>query len=238
MQGSLPIWLRNCNMCKNSAARVLTYTPPRSHITPVLSQLHWLPVQSRIDFKVIFLTYKAVHGLAPEYICNLVTVSTPSRSLQSACSITLYQPRCKLKTMGGKSFSCIAPRLWNSLPPPIRNAPSFDCFKKLLKTYIFGDVFKLKSYSCCCHCWYCVVSFIAVLYYCSTLSVRNVHYKNNLLLLLLQYNGFALFMLLPISPSEILMHNSHRNYFQTNQLSVELCRELSIEMTGFYSYFL
>ncbi len=108
-------------MCKNSAARVLTYMPSRSHITPVLSQLHWLPVQSRIDFKVIFLTYKAVHGLAPEYICNLVTVPTPSQSLQSACSITLYQPRCKLKTMGGRSFSCIAPRLWNSLPPPIRN---------------------------------------------------------------------------------------------------------------------
>ncbi len=110
---------------QNSAARVLTYTPSHSHITPVHSQLHWLPVQSRIDFKVLILTYKAVHGMAPEYICNLITVSTPSRSLRSACSLTLYQPRCKIKTMGGRSFSCIAPRLWNSLPPPIRNAQLF-----------------------------------------------------------------------------------------------------------------
>ncbi len=54
-----------------------------------------------------------------------------------------------------------------------------------------------------------------------------MHYKYNLLLLLLQYNGFALFMLLPISPSEILVHNSHRNYFQTKQLSVGLCREFA-----------
>ncbi len=127
---------------QNSAACVLTYTSSRSHMTPVLSQLHWLPVQSSIDSKVLILTYKAVHGLAPEYICNLVTVSTPSRSLRSACSLTLYQPRCKLKTMGGRSFSCIAPRLWNSLPP-IRNAPSFDCFKKLLKPYLFSEAFKL-----------------------------------------------------------------------------------------------
>ncbi len=75
---------------QNSAARVLIYTASRSHITPVLSQLYWLPVQSHIDFKVLILTYKAVHGLAPEYICNLVTVSTPSRSLRYACSLTLY----------------------------------------------------------------------------------------------------------------------------------------------------
>ncbi len=147
---------------QNSAACVLTYTPSRSHMTPVLSKLHWLPVQSRIDSKVLILTYKAVHGLAPEYICSLITVSTPSRSLRSACSRTLYQPRCKLKTMGGRSFSCIAPRLWNYLPPSVRNAPSFDCFKKLLKPYLFSEAFKLLSYSCC-HCCCCVVIVIAIM---------------------------------------------------------------------------
>lgn len=135
-------FIKRLQYVQNSAARVLTYTPSRSHITPVLSHLHWLPVQSRIDFKVLILTYKAVHGLAPDCICNLVTVSTPSRSLRSAGSLTLYQPRCKLKTMGGRSFSCIAPRLWNSLPSPIRNVPSFDCFKNLLKTYLFSEAFK------------------------------------------------------------------------------------------------
>ena len=105
--------IKRLQYVQNSAAHVLTYTPSRSDITPVLSQLHWLPVQSRTDFKALILTYKAVHELALEYICNLVTVSTPSLSLRSAGSLTLYQPRCKLKTMGGRSFSCITPRLWN-----------------------------------------------------------------------------------------------------------------------------
>ncbi len=42
-----------------------------------------------------------MHGLAPDYICDLVTLSTPSRSIRSAGCLSLYQPRCKLKTMGG-----------------------------------------------------------------------------------------------------------------------------------------
>ncbi len=89
---------------QNSAARVLTHTSARHHITPVLQQLHWLPVQSRIEFKTQILTYKAVHRQAPDYICNLVTLSTPSRSLRSAGCLSLYQPHCKLKTMGGGLF--------------------------------------------------------------------------------------------------------------------------------------
>ncbi len=60
--------------------------------------------QRGIDFKTLILTYKAVHGLAPDYICDLVTLSTPSRSLRSADCLSLYQPRCKLKTWGGGLF--------------------------------------------------------------------------------------------------------------------------------------
>ncbi len=54
---------------------VLTYISSRHHITPVLQQLHWLPVQSCIDFKTLILDYKAVHGLAPDCIYDLVTRS-------------------------------------------------------------------------------------------------------------------------------------------------------------------
>ncbi len=102
--------------------------------------------------------------MAPENICNLSTVSAPSRSLRSACSLTLYQPCCKLKTMGGRSFSCITPRLWDSLPPPIRNAPSFGCFKKLLTTYLLMTLLSYNHTNCCCH-WCYVVNVIVILKY-------------------------------------------------------------------------
>ncbi len=121
----------------------MRHTSARHHITPVLQQLHWLPVQSRIEFKTLILTYKAVHRLAPDYICDLVTLSTPSRSLRTAGCLSVYQPRCKLKTMGGGAFSYNGPKLWIALPAFIRNAASLDCFKKLLKTHLFSKAFNV-----------------------------------------------------------------------------------------------
>ncbi len=88
--GGLPASsVKRLQYIQNSAAQVLTYTSACHHITPGLQQLHWLLVQSRIDLKTLILTYKAVHGLAPDYICDLVTLFTPSRSLCSAGCLSL-----------------------------------------------------------------------------------------------------------------------------------------------------
>ena len=42
------------------------------HFTPLLFQLHWLPIDQRIEFKVLLLTYKAMQGLAPQYLSDLL----------------------------------------------------------------------------------------------------------------------------------------------------------------------
>ena len=53
---------------QNSAARVVTFTGKFDHITPVLIDLHWLPVYYRVIFKLLLLSYKALNGLAPCYL--------------------------------------------------------------------------------------------------------------------------------------------------------------------------
>ncbi|CDQ98940.1 unnamed protein product [Oncorhynchus mykiss] len=67
----------------NTADRILTRTKTFDHITPVLASLHWLPVMTRADFKVLLLTYKALHGLAPTYLSDLVLPCIPTHTLQS-----------------------------------------------------------------------------------------------------------------------------------------------------------
>ena len=52
---------------------MLTRSPRRNHITPVLRELHWLRISDRIIFKILILTHKAFHGVAPVYLCELIT---------------------------------------------------------------------------------------------------------------------------------------------------------------------
>ena len=58
---------------QNAAAKLIFKQPKFSHITPVLHQLHWLPIKYRIEFKILLLTFKAIHGMAPDYICKLIS---------------------------------------------------------------------------------------------------------------------------------------------------------------------
>ena len=114
-----------------------------SHITPVLRQLHRLLVKARIHFKMLLLTFKAIHRLAPSYIQDLIKVkSKSSYGLRSNDGILLLPPSEKmLVTLGGRSFYAAAPQLWNSLPVDIQTIVEIEKFKKSLKTYLFIQQF-------------------------------------------------------------------------------------------------
>ena len=129
--------LHRLQLVQNAAARLLTNTFRRSHITPVLAALHWLPVESRIIFKINVIAYKSIHGLAPDYISELLIPKPNVRLLRSSNKGLLLVPRTKLKTKGDRAFAVVAPTLWNGLPLSIKEAESLDAFKSLLKTHLF-----------------------------------------------------------------------------------------------------
>ena len=113
---------------QNFAARVISGTSRNSHITPVLRALHWLPVKQRIQYKIIVLAFQMIHGLAPSYLCELITIYKPRRSLRSKDKIILCPPKT-------------ACSLWNTLPSNIRQITSLCCFKSVLKTHLFKLTF-------------------------------------------------------------------------------------------------
>ena len=122
---------------QNSAARLLTRTHRRTHITPILASLHWLPIAFRVDFKILLITYKALHGLAPAYITELLSPYQTNRPLRSSDKALLAVPESRLKMKGDRAFSITAPRLWNSLPLELRTAESVSSFKTKLKTHLY-----------------------------------------------------------------------------------------------------
>ncbi len=117
---------------------VLTRTRKYDHISPVLSTLHWLPIKHCIDFKILLMTYKALNGLAPQYLSELLSHYIPSRPLRSQNSGRLIIPRISKSTAGGRSFSYLAPKLWNNLPNTVREADTLCQFKSRLKTHLFN----------------------------------------------------------------------------------------------------
>ena len=130
---------------QNSAARIVAGVNRRTHMQPVLRQLHWLPIRKRIMFKILLLAYKAIHGLAPEYIADMLTIHHPVRQLRSSTAggVFLTPPpvrAIKTASYGDRAFSTAAPTLWNKLPSNLRSADSVDHFKVLLKTYLFDLV--------------------------------------------------------------------------------------------------
>jgi len=110
------------------------------HIAPLLRQLHWLKVPWRIDYKLVVLVYKCLHGLVPSYLADELHRRAESefrRRLRSASSRELSIPRTRLSTYGDRAFPVAAVRIWNSLPQHITSAPSLPVFGSRLKTYFF-----------------------------------------------------------------------------------------------------
>ena len=81
--------IKKLQSVQNAAARLITRSRKCHHITPILLDLHWLPVSERIKFKILLLTFKALHQQSPTYIQDLITRYLPSRSLRSSSTLSL-----------------------------------------------------------------------------------------------------------------------------------------------------
>jgi hypothetical protein len=136
--------INRLQVVQNAAARVVTQTKKRDHISPILADLHWLPVTSRIDHKFLSLTYQAVQMDTPLYLSELVHRHEPVRSLRSSSKGLLDVPghrECKTKRYGQRAFKFAAPNCWNALPQTIRDSKSPQAFRSSLKTHLFRNCY-------------------------------------------------------------------------------------------------
>ena len=124
------------------AAKVVLLRSKYSSTREALKTLHWLPIRSRVQFKILTIMYKITNGTAPSYLSNLVTLRPrSSRNLRSNEEELMYiVPRTKYKTFAYRSFSVQGPTLWNQLPVNIKTSTSFQTFKKSLKTFLMSQL--------------------------------------------------------------------------------------------------
>ena len=129
---------------QNAAARVVTKSRKFDHITPVLRDLHWLPIRQRVDYKVMIMNFKCLYGLAPGYLSDLVSWYVPHRPLRSGEKYLMKDTftNGSKRRSKDRAFQNYGPRLWNSMPQLVRSITTFSTFKSNLKTHLFSVVFK------------------------------------------------------------------------------------------------
>ena len=122
---------------QNAAARLISRRKKHESVSDVLVDLHWLHVEARIFFKILVVVYKCITSVAPESIIELIHIKDATR-------LTLVYKNY-LSSHARKSFSYIAPKLWNNLPDNIRFSPTLVKFKSQLKYLLFNNFCSYKK---------------------------------------------------------------------------------------------
>ena len=129
--------LHQLQLIQNSACKAITGKYKHDHLEDDFKHLHWLNIQKRILFKIALLTFKAINGLAPPYLQDLINYEHHSHALK------LIVPTTSTR-MGARAFSVIGPKLFNSIPNWVKQTNNIEHFKKSLKTFLFNcDVMQL-----------------------------------------------------------------------------------------------
>ena len=140
LSGISRVNMRKLQLIQNAAARLIYRKKKFDHITPVLFELHWLPIPQRIIFKVLMYVYNVKSNDCPRYLSNLLVPAKSTRNLRSTKSIRFDQRKVKTK-YGLRAFANYGPELWNSIPDSIKNAQSLFVFKGKLKTFLFQQAY-------------------------------------------------------------------------------------------------
>eukprot|EP00914_Ancora_sagittata_P016099 GHVO01032167.1.p1 GENE.GHVO01032167.1~~GHVO01032167.1.p1 ORF type:complete len:200 (-),score=1.21 GHVO01032167.1:528-1127(-) len=114
--------LKPLQRLQNNAARVLTRTNRREHITPVLEILHWLPIKERTDYKMMTLIHNALHNEnAPAYMKEMFCVYRPTRPLRSAEDHWTLEVNPAARHKRQRSATVYGESVWNTLPAELRS---------------------------------------------------------------------------------------------------------------------
>ena len=144
-RNSLFFGLLNCFISKlqyfqNCAAKTVLQTDYYSSSRACLDCLHWLPVSQRAQFKLLWLTAIILYFNQPAYIYELFTIRQTHGSLRSLKSALWLYQSVSPNSFSHRSFSHIAPILWNFFPFNQRFSLSLKQFRKRLKTHLYSSI--------------------------------------------------------------------------------------------------
>ena len=135
--------IKRLQMVQNMCSKLVLQCSKYSSATQALMDLHWLPIEQCIQYKILTITYRSIQNRTPKYIMDLLKPDEPIRGniWSNESGLKLKVPPIKYNTIATRSFSYAAATLWNGLPTNIRGFKTLDRFKGSLKTYLYRKAF-------------------------------------------------------------------------------------------------
>ena len=123
----------------NYAARFVLHLPKRASISSALRELGWLPMELRIEFKLLLVTFSTLNTGLPASLHDALHLLAPSttriQTRSSSDPLQLFQGRTRSK-LGDRSFSVSAACVWNKIPLNIRQSKNKKSFKSACKDHL------------------------------------------------------------------------------------------------------
>ena len=131
--GLLKTMISQLQRLQNIAAKIVPGRNKHESSSKCLKELHWLPIQHRINFKTVTLVFRCIHWFAPDYLKKLIAPRKQRRQgLRSEDLIKqLKIPRTSRHTFAARSFRVKGPTLWNQLPEHIKEIGDYKTFKNI-----------------------------------------------------------------------------------------------------------
>jgi hypothetical protein len=123
-------------MVQNNLARLVFRSDYRQSASPILTSLHWLPIEQRIKYKITTMVFKSRINLLPDYLSRNLKVFASIRPIRLSMQNTYVIPRVNTE-VARHSFNYAGAKLWNELSNELRSTDSYIEFRNLLKTYYF-----------------------------------------------------------------------------------------------------
>ena len=137
----------NCDLQKlqsiqNYAAKLILGRQTTDSSRRALFELHWLPINCRIEFKILTLVYKSLKNEAPKYLSELLEFKITDYHTRSEEDLELVVPKtARTGSYGDRAFGKSGPRLWRDIPTNVKIQETFELFKTHLKTFFFRETY-------------------------------------------------------------------------------------------------
>ena len=133
--------LQKLQVAQNSAVRLIEGTRKCDPVTELRKNLHWLPIEARVKYKILTTTWKTLYNLAPEYLEDLIAVRNSGQRTTTREMLEIPDAQ-GCNNQCDRAYYRVAPNLWNELKLEVKKATTLSSFKKKLKTHLFKESYK------------------------------------------------------------------------------------------------